>query len=206
MFQQQINRAKARYHNKKFLNDGPAIINSRDDSMVYRSSVRDGTLQRASDRAYKSKDGFSIFDNPQTGEKEMFVRGTTFKRGGVEWAQNILESPIGGYRSATATGLSALSRYSRRQHSKFLSEQARKNGVSVVYGHSRGGAIVNDMDVPGARLIGLDAATILNKRSNISNIRQRQFFDRSIGFNAKKTYIVGGRVRPWNKRYHYVYK
>jgi len=47
--------------------------------------------------AYASEDGYSLQVNPYTGDTEMFVRGTTFKGYGREWASNVLESDIVKY-------------------------------------------------------------------------------------------------------------
>lgn len=206
-FYSQRNRAKANYVNNKFRNDtlqrGRNNVSS--DYLAFKLSNSNGSLSRAASKAYSAKRGYDIYVNPKTKQKEMFVRGTTFRKGGLEWVQNALESPVGGIGSGTAVVASALSRRSRRQYSNFLSGVAKKEGVKVIYGHSRGGAVVNDMNVPGARKIGLDAATILNERSKITNIRQRQAFDRVIGLNANATVKHGPRVWLGSKRYHKVY-
>ena len=127
-------------------------------------------------------DGYAIRVNPRTGENEMFVRGTTFKRGGIEWIQNAAETKPARY---IAPNLRQKSLRWRRRHSKKLSRVARENNVEVIYGHSRGAAVVNDMDVPGATKVGLDGAMMLAHDKSMPNYRQNQWFDKFISIGGK---------------------
>jgi hypothetical protein len=160
--------------------------------------------------AYASEDGYSLQVNPYTGDTEMFVRGTTFKGYGREWASNVLESDIVKYGfGGPYKYLSKHSQNKRESHAKHLSDIARKNGVKVIYGHSRGATIVADMDVPGASRVGLDGAFIIanrHKTGGMVNYRQRQGFDALIGMKAPKTVVKKGWVPIWKKKYHSVWK
>ncbi|AXH76207.1 MAG: triacylglycerol lipase [Atripovirus timinis] len=146
------------------------------------NNIRDYGFNELAETAYSNKRGYAIRTNPKTGEKEMFVAGT---RTGGDWAANFGEGlkrkayQIAGYDQIRSNKW-------RREYEDLLAREAVKNNVDVIYGHSRGGAIVNDIPVKGIKKIGLDAATILAyKKYDIENHRQNQFFDR----------VIGGRFR-----------
>jgi len=203
-FNTQASRARATYLNNKWSNGSKSVadIVANGNSGAINSIVRSGGFSDFADDAYASKHGYAIRENPRTGEKEMFVRGTATLG---EWAQNALEVPLLGKFSLGAAVSGDVSRYIRRQYSNFLSKKARQNGVTVIYGHSRGAAVVEDMHVPGATKLGLDGATVLNNRSTIRNYRQRQFFDRAIGLNAKRSVYDTKRAPIKSRRFHKVY-
>lgn len=206
-FNQQKKLAKANYINKKFKNEGYNRSYNAGNSSVssFKRTVNDKSFSDFADKAYKAKRGYAVRINPKTGEKEMFVRGTTFKRGGVEWAQNVLETPLSSMVGLGTTIAGDISRHIRGKYSKFLTDVAKREKVKVVYGHSRGAAVVNDMKIPGVRKYGLDGATILNRYPTITNYRQKQGFDALIGANARVT-IKESRWTPiYSKRYHRVY-
>jgi len=208
MFSKQAARARAQTLNSKWKNDRPVGYRFNRDSgfSTVRSTLNDKSFSVFANKAYSSPDGYAIRRNPKTGKKEMFVRGTTFKRGGVEWLQNLAETPGFGSLGLGEQFSSDVSRHFRSKYSKFLTDVAKRESVSVIYGHSRGGAVVNDMNVPGASKIGLDAATILNRAPTIPNYRQKQAFDALIGANAKHTYKGSRWVPLGSKRYHKVWK
>jgi len=203
MFKQQASKARATYLNKKW-NEGSlgrsAFRNSGHSAQ--QRTFDDKSFGDFANKAYKAKHGYAIRRNPKTGEKEMFVRGTTFKRGGIEWLQNLAEAPGFANVGLGEQLVGDVSRHFRGKYSKFLSSIAKKERVTAIYGHSRGGAIVNDMEVPGARKIGLDAATILNRVPRITNYRQRQGFDAFIGANARSTIKQSKWTPLGSKRYH----
>jgi len=207
MFKQQVKRAKANYTNNRWKNErssGGSPFRRSGANSVQRT-INHKSFSDFANKAYKAKRGYAIRRNPTTGEKEMFVRGTTFKRGGIEWFQNFAETPVVEKFGMGEQLVGDVSRHIRGQYSKFLSDVARKEGVKVIYGHSRGAAVVEDMRVPGAAKLGIDGATILNTRSTITNYRQKQLFDSLIGLNSRST-IKQDRWTPiWSKRYHKSY-
>jgi len=207
MFNKQVARARATSINRKWKNERPMGYSpSRGSGFSnVRSTIADKSFSSFANKAYSSPDGYAIRRNPKTGQKEMFVRGTTFKRGGVEWLQNIAEAPGVGSLGLGEQFAGDVSRHIRGKYSKFLTNVAKREHVSVIYGHSRGGAVVNDMKVPGASKVGLDAATILNRAPTIPNYRQKQAFDAVIGANARVTYKTKRWVPLGSKRYHRVY-
>jgi hypothetical protein len=173
-----------------------------------KTKLMDQTLRTKSfntfaEKAYGAKNGYAIRTNPMTGEKEMFIRGTTFKRYGAEWFQNLAEHPkLKWTQSAKA------SKRHRRRHSSKMSDVAKRNGVNVIYGHSRGAPIMDEMDVPGAVKLGLDGAMLLRGDTNSKtlNYRQKQGFDWAINGNHKNQVTTS----KWNKlgtskNYHSVY-
>jgi hypothetical protein len=150
-------------------------INNKDTKRIDQS-IRTKSFNAFAQKAYAAEDGYAIRVNPMTGEKEMFVRGTTFKRHGVEWFQNIAEHP-----SLNWTYSQKASKKHRDRHSDKLSKIAKANNVNILYGHSRGAPIMDAMKVPRATKLGLDGAMLLrNDKSDTLNYRQKQLFDRAI--------------------------
>jgi len=207
-FISQKTKAKASYLSNRWKNERTSSANSiRSGSLSDLKRVTsDKHFGVLANQAYKSKHGYAIRTNKRTGEKEMFVRGTTFRRGGVEWLQNLAESPLSSMVGGLGSTISSdVSRHIRRKYSKFLSDVARKEKVDVIYGHSRGAAVVEDMRVPGAVKLGIDGATILNQRSHMKNYRQKQAFDAVIGWNARSTIRENKWTPVTSKRYHRVW-
>lgn len=130
-----INRYERRSRQQPIRRSGTSFV---------KRTVNDKSFGDFADKAYKAKRGYAIRRNPTTGEKEMFVRGTTFKRGGVEWLQNLAEAPGFANVGLGEQLVGDFSRHIRGKYSKFLSGIAKKERVTVIYGHSRGGAVVND--------------------------------------------------------------
>lgn len=164
---------------------------------------------------YDSEDGYSIRINPNTGQKEMFVAGT---RHGSQWALNALDTVLYGADKVLSSGvnlaekalfeellgeepeeaplpvnLKLLSRIDipRHKKEKFFEKIARDNGVEVIYGHSRGGAMIADMDIPNVEKVGLDAAMLIARNSDTLNISEGGglnplgLFDEIIGLTGK---------------------
>jgi len=208
-FNTQKTRAKAQFLSNRWRNErqsaSSAIRGGR--AADVKRVVANKSFDNFANKAYKAKRGYALRVNPKTGEKEMFVRGTTFRRGGVEWLQNIVESPMSSMVGGLGSTISGdVSRHFRRKYSKFLTGVARKNKVDVVYGHSRGAAVIQDMNVPDATKLALDGATILNKVSTVRNYRQNQWFDRFIGYNNRYTIAERDRTPIYKKRYHRVWQ
>jgi len=207
MFKQQVKRAKANYTNNRWKNERSSGGSSfrRSGANSVQRTINHKSFSDFANKAYKAKRGYAIRRNPTTGEKEMFVRGTTFKRGGIEWFQNFAETPVVEKFGMGEQLVGDVSRHIRGQYSKFLSKVAVDNQVDVVYGHSRGGAIVNDMLVGKIRKVSLDGATILNRTPRVTNYRQKQAFDAVIGLNSRAT-VKDKKWTPFgSKRYHKVY-
>jgi hypothetical protein len=177
--------------------------------------------------AYKAKENYAIRINPITGEKEMFIAGShsPFTRKGVgQWALNLWDVPIallehpsdewflgpemkwadeaikyGRDRGYDPIGW--LDPWRRRSTKKF-ERIARDQGVDVIYGHSRGGAIVADMHVPkGTKKVGLDAAMLLAGNRAMLNYKEDQVFDEIIATSGQhnETFDVGPKFHQvWN--------
>lgn len=145
--------------------------------------------------AYDSPDGYAIRTNPLTGVKEMMIAGThgpLTVKGIKEWGSNILE----GLDSLTQHGIPVLNNFSvhREGYGDKIAEIAEQEGVQVVYGHSRGAAIMSHFDEDKFVGIGLDGATYLGeaKQKFINVNAGKQVFDRAIGAFHKRTVHVEG--------------
>jgi hypothetical protein len=207
-FRNQANHARAQTKNRQWsqmqTGYGMRYAIGAKDTKRMDMTLRKGSFEHFAANAYSAKDGYAIRQNPMTGEKEMFVRGTTFKNFGAEWFQNLFEHP-----KLKKLFLHKMSKGSRERHSKKLAKIARDQGVDIIYGHSRGGAVIDDMHVPGATKLGLDGAFLLktDKNSTTLNYRQKQLFDKAIGGNHKNTVTTGRWYNlATSKNYHSVYK
>lgn len=81
----------------------------------------------------------------------------------------------------------------RQNKQKMYSDIAKEQGVDVVYGHSRGGAMVADMRLPkGTQKVGLDAAMLIAHHTGTLNINEGGgynplgLFDEFIGLTGKQ--------------------
>jgi hypothetical protein len=169
------------------------------------SSYSDYLLRKGFDEAYASSEGYAVRKNPITKENEMFVRGTAKA---VEWAQNAIEAvprKVNGFFAGS--GVAELSFRKRKQYAKKLDEVARKERVKAVYGHSRGAAVVSDMNA-SVKKVGVDGAMLLAKkgRRNFRNYRQSQPFDWFIGRGEGRKTVKKSTWNPRSKRFHKVYK
>lgn len=153
-------------------------------------------------QSYKNPDGVYIRTNPETGYKEMFVRGTTFKHFGYEWFQNTTEGAMRLFEKAAnfmnvnehnVKSAEHLVNNIRDNYSDYVEHLAESNNVDVIYGHSRGGAVISKLDGEKYKLIGLDAATAIGyENSDLLNIRANQIFDKGIGLGHKNEVVVKG--------------
>ena len=174
------------HYGEKVSRDNVGAIEKDLSGTSFKGFVADG---------YNAKDGYSIRTNPNTGQKEMFIAGT---RNAAQWGLNLLDSALYGADKAISAGINTAERVfmedllhkdvgtpvpvnlklfsrldvPREQKTKFYEKIAKDEGVEVIYGHSRGGAIVADMDVPGVEKVGLDAAMLIARNTNTLNINE----------------------------------
>lgn len=119
--------------------------------------------------AYNSPEGYAVRWNPRTRQKEMIVAGTRYMK---DWPVNVMDT----FAGQTPWYRNAVRKYNRI---------ATKEGVKVVYGHSRGGALVADMKGPYDKY-GLDAAMIMANNKELKNYTGKSVFDRLIGYGGKR--------------------
>lgn len=143
-------------------------------------------------KGYASKDGYSLRTNPKNGEKEMFIAGS---RHASDWFWNGTDAVLYGadkvlnkMESAAITGVSdltgipfpkhpvdikAFEYLDKPRHKKqsFFEKIARDNNVQTIYGHSRGGAYVADMNVDATK-VGLDAAMLIARDTSLANFEE----------------------------------
>jgi hypothetical protein len=180
------------------------------DTKGMDKTLRTQNFENFSHAAYHARRGYAIRTNPATGEREMFVRGTTLKHFGLEHVQNFVEA--GFFKSedeeedaritVAVAAMTDFSFWTRRKYADYLSKIAIENNVTVIYGHSRGAAVVDDMKVPGASKLGLDGGMPITRgKSKMLNYRQKNYFDRFIGGNA----FEFGHDHHENN-YHHVYR
>jgi hypothetical protein len=162
--------------------------------------------------AYQNPEGYAIRVNPRTGEKEMFIAGT---RTAQDWFSNVAESrPIlgntfskiefGNLADSVQRGWNHHATPWREAAQKKYSDIAHQEGIDVVYGHSRGGAIVADMEVPPhVQKVGLDAAMVIADNKGMYNYYQagdgvrgwawlKSRFDAMIGLSGQHNVHVEG--------------
>ncbi len=159
--------------------------------------------------AYASERGYAIRKNPVTGQNEMFIPGT---RNGQDWISNSMEiRPVGGkyYAAHMFADLADSEKFHdaadhhatpwREEAQRYYSDIAHANQVDVIYGHSRGGAIVADMETdPGVQKVGLDAAMVIADNKDMLNYYEagegsgrnawswlKSRFDAGIGISGK---------------------
>lgn len=156
----------------------------------------DKEFQDFAARAYASEDGYAIRVNKRTGQKEMFVAGTRY---GSQWALNALDSVLYNMDLAATTAANELEvelqveagievpvplhkldvnifgrvDIPRHRKQRFFEDIAAEHGIHVLYGHSRGGSMIADMDFEGQK-IGLDAAMIIAHNKDMLNINEGQ--------------------------------
>jgi len=133
--------------------------------------------------------GYAIRVNPTTGDKEMFIAGTK-PPGHGQWLLNVWDIPW--YNLANVTNVKSFEKMDpwRYKKTKYFEEIAREEGVDIIYGHSRGGAILADMDVDRhVTKVGLDAAMSIAADKNMTNLQEFGFsgiFDKVIGATGKE--------------------
>lgn len=173
---------------------------------LFGNAFYDDQLKRGFNKAYESKDGYAVLKNPVSGENEMFVRGT--KTGG-EWLQNVVEALPNEIVAAIPAlkPLTSGSRGVRKGYAKRLDYVRKQTGSKVVYGHSRGAAVVADM-TSKVKKVGVDGAMLIadkGKRS-FTNYRQDQGFDWIIGRGERNKVVRRGTSwKPWKRGFHKAY-
>lgn len=181
------------------------------DLNYFSADLRDPSFGIFAKDAYKSEKGYAIRINPNTGEKEMFIAGT---RHGSQWGLNILDSITYGadkfinsiYNAEVAPELGLpeshmkmLGRLDvwREQKQRDFERIAYEQGVDVIYGHSRGGAMAADLNMYKgkkikAKRIGLDAAMLLANKTHTLNLNEGGgwnplgLFDEAIGITGQR--------------------
>lgn len=155
--------------------------------------LKDPSFDKFAKQAYLSKDGYSVRINPHNGEREMFVAGTKHFS---DFLWDIADVPLYGadklLNKAEDMALAALHDFTglpvskhpvdirafeyidRPRHKKqqFLADKAQELGIHTIYGHSRGGAMVADMDVDDVNKVGLDSAMIIAHNPTLVNYNE----------------------------------
>jgi len=167
---------------------------SRDNIGAIEHELGGTEFKKFVNEGYAAEDGYSIRINPNTGQKEMFIAGT---RNAAQWGLNALDSVLYGADKVISAGVNATERAfmkeifhkdvapvpvnlklfsrldrPRENKTKFYEQIAKDEGVEVIYGHSRGGAMVADMNVPGVEKVGLDAAMLIARNTDELNINE----------------------------------
>lgn len=163
--------------------------------------VKEQSFSEAFDEAYNDHAqynnrglGYSIYVNQETGDKEMFVAGS---QGWKDWVLNAIDGVLYQVDHATHTHVASKLDFYRRERSKKLSKIAKDQHVDVVYGHSRGGAVVADMDFDG-RKVGIDAAMIIADNNDMTNYNTGSMFDSILGFGGNENVTIDqGRGFHW---------
>jgi len=77
----------------------------------------------------------------------------------------------------------------RANYTKRLERIAKEHDVDVIYGHSRGGAIVADMNIPATK-VGIDAAMLIANNTSELNLSEAGsligLFDAVIGLTGQE--------------------
>lgn len=159
-----------------------------------KETISDPRFHEFAIEANMAKEGYSLRINPATGKKEMFVTGS---RTISDWLLNVMDSAF--------LDLDKWRYYYQRK----LSRIAIRNQVDIVYGHSRGGAIVADMRLPKRiQKVGLSAAMIIAKNKNLVNLNEGgtnntlSEIDTFLGCSGRNNISVDFSPsyphRPWN--------
>lgn len=136
------------------------------DPEYWENYFEQSRLNAFKNEAYERKEGYSVRTNPFTGNKELFIAGT---RSGGEWLQNIIE---GAEHAGLPSAAGWLSERSKRHYADRLEEIIEREGVTVVYGHSRGAAIMSLINSPGVTKVGIDGASFIGHKESYLNIIQ----------------------------------
>lgn len=163
--------------------------NGLTDSKI-KETLSNKSFNDFASRAYSNPDGYAIRINPITGQKEMFIAGTRNKK---DWFWNVADTLLYGGDRAITRGKKRLKKTfhldkhkqvsgteffakldkDRVQKERMYESIAQKNGVEIVYGHSRGGAYVADLALDKAvHKIGLDSAMVIARNKELRNYYQ----------------------------------
>lgn len=158
-------------------------VENRNFEVAYKI-LDDPSFHDFAKEAYESEGGYAIRVNEMTGEKEMFVAGT---RKASQWVLNFWDA----YNYLSGSNMKAFNIWRTGKISE-LENVARANDIDVIYGHSRGGALVADMDLPETvTKVGLDAAMVLTDNKDMINFNEGGagnrggWFDKMIGFGGE---------------------
>ena len=217
-FKQQKARATAKRLNTIFKQNQQPLPKFHEES--YEETLRNPDFDSFVQDGYKK--GYTIRTNPRTGKKEMFVAGS---RSIGDWVLNAVDAGLYGVENLVSplvdevweegTSLPAESRPHLdkldvfRQYGQWrLGRIARREDVDVVYGHSRGGAMVADMNVGTADKVGVDSAMWIAREKDMVNFNEggewlhpTSYFDLALGVTGKKnvTLNYGSKVHhAWN--------
>ena len=190
------------------LKDAKIVGVEKQDLDVIKSNLGHPSFNEFANEAYAAERGYAIRTNPTTGQKEMFIAGTRTKE---DWASNVIEMrPKGGsyYAKHMFKDLADSEEFDdayghhasswRDEAQAFYEQIAEEEGVEVIYGHSRGGAIVADMKMgDNVQKVGLDAAMVLADNKGMINYYEggdthggawawtKSRFDAGIGLSGK---------------------
>lgn len=147
-------------------------------------------LNAFKESAYNAPGGYSIRTNPYTGHKELFIRGTVSMS---DWIQNVAD----GSHLIGQEKVSAVSHDFTQQWVDELEQVIADNGIEVVYGHSRGAAVMSAIKSPNVIKIGIDGATAIGEKGDYLNISQSLspsgLFDNLIGMGHSNTIRLKSR-------------
>lgn len=171
-----------------------------------RQSLGDSSFNDFANAAYTSSEGYSLRVNPNTGEREMFIAGT---RSVFDWVSNALEVRVpkekffskhifADLADSEHKGVGHHATPWRKHAQEHYENIVRDEQVDVIYGHSRGGAIVADMHLPpNVQKVGLDAAMVIADEKDMLNYYEagpdsgkgwtwiKSRFDAGIGLSGK---------------------
>jgi len=168
---------------KQFYTDPRFIVESSSSFKNF-----DKSFDKFVKASYDNPEGYSIRWNPLTRKKEMIIAGT---RTGRDWIANLGDtlweySNKGSQR--TPWMQKVIAKYDKI---------AKQQGVQVIYGHSRGGSILQDMKFNGEKF-GLNAAMVMGHNKNMRNFRGGSVFDKVLGTTGKKnTYRRSNFHKVW---------
>lgn len=213
-----MNQIRAEYRHKLPITSDQIL--DHNDTLLDKT-LADPEFEEFSKLAYTSKKGYAIRVNPRTGQKEMFIAGT---RSTGQHVLNVWDGILYNTQAIfgdeldhtweNETGLPSWTRPDitffdpwRKYKTDQFEQIARREGVDVIYGHSRGGAIVADMDVDDHVVkIGLDSAMIIAEHKDMVNYNEwgttpSGVFDGFIGLTGKdnRTKNLGDEFHhAWN--------
>lgn len=164
------------------------------DGQYWSEYLDQAKLSEFSQAAYEDSKGYSIRYNPVTGYKELFIAGSrpiNTGRGILDWVQNATEGiahtgeivgealqqipderfqEFGEGLDRGIEFLDVSERY-RDKFSDLLDKIVEEEGIQVVYGHSRGAAIMSGMK-SNVKKIGLDGASFIGHEDDYINLIQ----------------------------------
>lgn len=203
-------------------------LRGQDSIEALQNHLKDPNFAQFVRDSYESPHGYALRLNPVTGKTEMMVAGTHSPftaKGREEWAQNVFDGILysadyiakhelnafldetwnegGILPRAHIKGIKFFEKADvwRQQKQKDLAQVAKEKGVDVIYGHSRGGALVSDMKVPGVQKVGLDAAMLIAHEKGTLNLNEGKGwnplgkFDEFIGTTGQNNVFFD--ASPW---------